>query len=193
MKILRYILTLVLTVAAVATGYFLFKTIQDPILFEQDRTERDEAVIEKLKTIRSAQLAYKQLYGHYAGAFDTLQTVIKTENFEIVKQIGDPNDSTVVSRREVIEVPIIDSLFKGDTKAVDEIALIPNGNGEKFKIQADIVIKNEIEIPAFQVEAPYEVFYDGLNKQFYADKVGSTMRVGSVTEGNTTGNWEKGK
>ena len=174
MKLLRTLLTLVLTLAAFGVAYLLFKTIQDPIVFERDRSIRDEAVIEKLKLIRNCQLAHKQINEVYAGSFDTLQNTIKTANFEIVKQIGDPNDSTVVSKKEIIEVPIIDSLFKGDMKAVDDLPLIPFGNGEKFKIQSDIITKNEVEIPAFQVEAPYEVFYNGLKEQFYADKKGTT-------------------
>lgn len=192
MKALRYIINLLLLIAIVFIGYSLVKTVEEPIAFEKAKEIRDDAVIGKLKKIRSAQLAHKEIYGKFTGSFDTLIQTIKTQNFDVVKQIGDPNDSTVVAQAVVTKKPIIDSLFDGKEELVDNLPYVPFSDGkEKFSIEQGAALKNGLTIPAFEVKTPYEVVYAGLVKKYYANKIGKSIKVGSLTEGTTTGNWEK--
>lgn len=191
MKILRLVLNISLLAACFYVGYLLFKTIEEPIVFEQQKELRDDAAIAKLKKIRTAQLIFKSLYEKYAGDFDTLITVINNDSIDVVKQIGDPNDTTIVVQTEITKRAIIDSLFKGNQAEANSLAEVPNTNGEKFNIQAQFIVKNEVPLPAFQVSVPYEILYDGLVRKYYAEQVGELMRVGSIREGTTTGNWEK--
>lgn len=192
MKILRLILNLALTLAIIYVGYQLYKSIEEPILFEQEQTLRNDATISKLKKIRSAQLVYKAKNDVYASDFDTLIQFIKNEDIDVVKIIGDPNDSTVVVRRETVKIPVIDSLFSGNVTKADSLPYIPyNNSGAKFKLRAKMITKNEVELPAFRASVPYNVLYEGMKKKYYSELDGLTMRVGSLKDGTTTGNWEK--
>jgi len=191
MKAIRILLNLLLLAGVIVVGYNLYKTVEEPIVFEQKRAVRDDAAIAKLQKIRQAQIIFKNKYGVYANSFDTLITVIKNEHLEVIKQIGDPNDSTQVSKTVVTKIAIIDSLFKGDAKAVEDLPLVPFTNNEKFGIVAQMIKKNDVEVPAFEVKTPYTSLYNGLIKKYYLNKVGKSMKVGSLEEGTTTGNWEK--
>ena len=191
MNIFRLILNLLLAVAVLFMGFKLYKTIEEPIVFEKQKKVRDAANIEKLTKIRSSQIAYKTLYGKYAADFDTLLTVIKSDSFDVVKRIGDPNDSTIVVRTEIFKHALLDSLFKGNKTEVDSLPYIPfTKPPQKYDIQADIITKNEVEIPAFEVSAPYKVVYNGMVKRYYADKLNENMQVGSMKDGTTAGNWD---
>lgn len=191
MNALRYILSVILLAAVCVLGYYLYKAVEEPITFETARVERDAATVVKLKKIRDSQIAFKLLHGTYAPNFDTLITVIKSDSFSVVKQIGDPNDSTKVVKTEVIRKALLDSLFKGDVTQVDELPIVPfTDKKERFKLEAKMITKNEVEIPAFEASTPYETLYNGLIKKYYQQKWGESMRVGSISEGTTSGNWE---
>lgn len=192
MTVIRYSLAVVLALACLFMGFKLFKEIQEPIVFEKQKTERDQAAIDVLKKIRQAQLAYKGQYGYYAADFDTLFTVVNTDSFEVVKTIGDPNDSTIVVKQELSKIAIVDSLFDGERSMVTDLRYVPNTDPRKeWNIDAKIITKNEVEIPAFQVGIPYRVIYNGLIKKYYADKADDLMAVGSLKEGTTAGTWDK--
>ncbi len=191
MKILRFILNLLLTIAICVVGYFLFLSIKEPIDFERESNLRKDAVITKLKKIRSAQLAHKDIHGRFCGDFDTLINMIKTDSFNVMKVIGDPNDSTVVVTQEMVKVSMLDSLFEEQPELVDALPKVPYTKDADFDIDARMITKNEVEVPAFEVSVPYEILYDGLIKKYYQDKVGYDLKVGDIYEGTTSGNWEK--
>ncbi|OWY25074.1 hypothetical protein C7N43_17530 [Sphingobacteriales bacterium UPWRP_1] len=192
MNTLRLVLNLVLIVVIALLAYLLIASIQEPITFQKEKAKRNAAAIERLKQIRGAQLAFKGKYNRYCGNFDSLVNMVKTDSFEVIKVIGDPNDSTVVVKKEVSKKAMIDSLFAGNVKAAEEMPIVPFGkNNERFSIQATKITKSNTEIPAFEVSAPLKVIYSGLPAKYYADKYNDNMRVGSITDGTTTGSWDK--
>ncbi|MCB0515719.1 MAG: hypothetical protein R2798_02285 [Chitinophagales bacterium] len=190
MNVIRLVITVLLALLAIFLGYRLYKTIQEPILFEKNKVVRDEANIAKLKDLRSLELAYKSRFGRFAGGIDTLKSFAKSGKLPILKRIGDPNDSTKVSRVDTLWVTVIDSLFKGNVAWVDTLGRVPYTGGEKYDVRSGIINKNDVLIPAFEISAPYTTVYKGLIQKYYTDKVGKDMRVGSMLDGTTTGNWE---
>lgn len=192
MNTIRLIMNVALIALIGFLAYLLIASIQEPLTFQKEKSIRDNAAIGRLKQIRSAQMAYQSKYNNYCGSFDSLINMVKTDSFEVVKVIGDPNDSTVVVRREVSKKSMLDSLFAGNVKAAEEMPLVPFAkNNERFSIQATRITKNNTEIPAFEVSAPLKVIYSGLPGKYYADKYSDNMRVGSITDGTTTGSWDK--
>lgn len=187
---LKYLLNLVLLGVVGYLCFMLYKTIEEPIKYQEAETIRKEASVEKLKLIRSAQIAYRNTNGKYAGDFDSLSNFIKTGDYMTLIKVGDPNDTTVQVRIDTSFVPIIDSLFKGNTASVDSLMSAPYTGGKKFIIEAGTVEKNEIEIPAFEAKIKYGDLYGGLVQKYYANIKDKFLQVGSMADATTNGTWE---
>jgi len=162
----KLLLNLILVGVVGFLGFQLYKTIEEPIQFNTQKSMRDEATIEKLKLIRSAQVAYRMQNGKYTEGFDTLLNYIKTEDYTVLIKTGDPNDTTQTVKIDTTTIPIIDSLFKGNMAKVDELPLVPFANGDG-------------------------TLYNGLIEKYFANKKDDYIQVGSMEDATTTGNWEQ--
>jgi len=192
MNAVKLVLNLVLVLASAFLVYKLVATIQEPITFQAERAKRDAIAIERLKQARSTQLAFKSKYNRYCSSFDSLITMIKTDSFEVVKVIGDPNDSTVVVKKETFKRSMLDSLFNGNAQALEQMPYIPfSPKNNKFNIQAATINRNNTDIPAFEISGPLKEIYAGLPSEYYADRYNENMRVGNINDGTTSGSWDK--
>ena len=63
---MRRIVNVMLVLIAVILGYWLYKSIQDPIEFQAEKEKRKDAVISVLKKIQTAQDMYRTIRGSYA-------------------------------------------------------------------------------------------------------------------------------
>lgn len=185
----RALLSLIFLAASFFLGYKIYESIKERLDFANYSDQRRELVVEKLKTIRDAQMVHRENHSKYASTFDSLKMSINNDYFNVLKKIGDPNDTTIVSRVDTIRVPIIDSLFKGDAAAVAALDEVPNG-GSKFSMESGFITKNEIELPAFEAKTQYKNFYDGLELRYYWDIADDYIQVGSLEDGTTGGNWK---
>lgn len=174
MKIAR----IVLTVISLVLAFLIYKGIKDPIDWQKEKKMRYGKVIERLKEIRTAQTAFRAEKGEYADNFESLIQFLKNGNFTVVKQIGDPEDSTAVVIRDTTFVPVRDSLFKGRADAIDSLPIIPFGDGAKFKMSAGKIEKGNVMVNVFEVVD---------TKPFDPKHV---LKVGSMTEPTNAGNWE---
>lgn len=186
------IINLVLTIGVFAAGFFLYKTIQEPIKFNAEYEQRNEMVKEKLKYIRDLQLAYKDVHGSFASTFDSLGMFVKEDSMRIVKIIGDPDEldaqgNPVPVVREIIKIPVRDTLMK-DKYPVDQLADIPGVEGEKFSLEKGTLERGRIMVPVFQVVATFPQMLKGMNQK-YIDPT-QVRKVGSLDEPNYNGNWE---
>jgi len=186
---MKYIINIILLAIVCYLGYELFNTVKEVVVFNKEKAIRDEATIDRLKLIRRVQLAHKTEKNQYAGTFDSLKLFALNGNYTILTKIGDPNDSTIVARTDTSFTSILDSLFKGDKTIANELDIIPHSGGAKFSLQAGKITKNDIEIPAFEVKAPYKAIYNGLVEKYYAAKLDQSMQVGSMADATTSGNW----
>src|SRR5690606_3652707 len=119
---------------AVGLTYFIYKGIQDPIEFEKEKDDRYEATIEKLRNIRKAQLAYKDVYGRFTGSWDTLINFINYDSVRNVRKIGELTDSMIEAKnteRRASEMGLINR----DTMRVNvkEAILTPGFDPEQLK------------------------------------------------------------
>ncbi len=185
MKGLKIGLNIVLLLIVAYLTYTLVLTVKEPIEFESQKAIRNDALISKLEKIRQSQTAFKNLYTEYASDWDTLVTVVKNDSFIVSKVIGNPDDSTVVTKTEEIKISILDSLFAGRTSSADSLPFVPNTSGVKFDLQADTIMRSGVIIPAFEASVPYTDAYQGLLKKYYATKIGQAFKVGSIKEGHT--------
>jgi hypothetical protein len=171
--------------------------------------ERYADVINRLKLIRKAQIAHKDVKGVYSNNFDSLMKFIDEGIFTLIQK----RDSSYMEYdrtyridmlREVVVVdtlgfvPVKDSLFK-DSDVYRNFAQVPvEGVEATFDIDAKIVDKNGYKVPVFEVKvAKNIVLYDQdedllkqENETVSVDGVnGPAIILGSLTEVSTSGNW----
>lgn len=187
--ILKILLNLVLFAGACFLSYQLFLTIQEPVVFGKMKSERDGACQERLKQIRSVQMAFKSSNKRYSKDWAELQSFAKSGEYKMLKKIGDPNDTTIVARVDTVRKSVLDSIFAGDVSQVDSMRFIPFSESNKFLLDAGNVMKNELEIPAFEVKAPYNTLYDGLIRKYWVKQRDKYIAIGSMEDGSTGGNW----
>ncbi len=185
-KIIQIALAIIILVLA----YFVWESIMTPIRFNKERAIREAKVIERLKDIRTAQVAYKSVYNAYASTFDTLTDFLRKGQFPVVRKEGDIDDSTAIIIRDTTLVPVFDSIFKGKTMTfIDSLPFIPYGEGEKFQIRADKIERSRVIIPVFEVFAAYGQFLKGLKTSNMVD-LKEGLKVGSMDSPSIDGNWE---
>jgi hypothetical protein len=67
-------------------SYMVYSSINAPIQFNEVKNERFLKVIDKLKDIRNAQIAYKSVNGVYADNFDGLIKFIDTAQYTLTQK-----------------------------------------------------------------------------------------------------------
>ncbi len=197
----KTIFQIILIAIAVVLGYFTYTSIMQPVNFNKEKRAREKVVIQYLKDIRSAQFIYKQLNNRYTGSFDTLIRFMDSAQIPVVKMIPDPNDTTytLTINDTVGYVKVADSLFRGQ-KNVDyrHINIIPFSGGKKFQMKAGVIEKGGVKVHVFEVKAPFTTFLKGMDEQLIVNLSASRkelkkytgLKVGSMTEPSTDGNWE---
>ena len=205
----RKIITYVLYFLSIILVFQIYNSIDAPIEFNKVKNERYQKVIERLKDIRNAQVAFKSVNGIYSDNFDSLVNFIETGQFTIIEK----RDSSYMQYdrvyridmlREVIVVDTLgfvsvkDSLFKNDNRYKD-LALVPiDGIDEKFSIKADIIDKNGYNVPVFEVKVSKDVILFDQNKDLLMQEKetvsvdgvnGPTLVLGSLEDVSTNGNW----
>jgi len=205
----RKIITYVLYFLSIFLVFLIYNSIDAPIEFNKVKNERYQKVIERLKDIRNAQVAFKSVNGIYSDNFDSLVNFIETGQFTIIEK----RDSSYMQYdrvyridmlREVIVVDTLgfvsvkDSLFKNDNR-YKNLALVPiDGIDEKFSIKADIIDKNGYNVPVFEVKVSKDVILFDQNKDLLMQEKetvsvdgvnGPALVLGSLEDVSTNGNW----
>ncbi|GIV32844.1 MAG: hypothetical protein KatS3mg031_0379 [Chitinophagales bacterium] len=185
---------IILSIVIAGMGFWLYKIIREPIVFEKEKKVRYEKTIQRLKDIRTAQIAYKDLKGRFAKNFDELIFSLKNDSVPVVKAIGDVPDSLTEAQalalgiiiRDTIYEPMLQRTFPQGVE-LDSLPYIPFTN-IRFTINAGEIRRNNVMVPVFEVSAPDTIILRGLNEKFIDPK--HELKVGSMTEPTYTGNWE---
>ncbi|PJB11271.1 MAG: hypothetical protein CO119_11975 [Flavobacteriales bacterium CG_4_9_14_3_um_filter_40_17] len=209
MKILKGLLW----VAIIGLSYMVYKSVVGPVEFNKVKEERYIKTITNLKDIRNSQLAYRTVTGKFANTFDELVRFIDTAHFTITQR----RDSSIVDKEMtkrygvttykdllVIDtigtVPVKDSLFKSSTRYKTMMNIPIEGVNAKFEMKADLITQNNIKIPVFEVKVAKDILLFDQDKNLLVQENqvvsvdgvnGTHLKVGSLTEVNTNGNWPK--
>lgn len=207
---MKTVIQIILGVVIIAMFYLVFKSIEKPIIFQNKKDKRYAAVVQSLKDIRSAQVAYKSLNKKYAADFDTLINFVKTAQLPLVKAIGHVPDSLTeekavelgIVKRDTLYVSVLDSLFSPKKRphfSIDSLPFIPFAHGEKFEMGAGEVESGKVKVKVFEAKALNKIILNGLNKQEIININAEQkklnrykgLKVGSLEESNNNaGNWE---
>ena len=203
------VLVILFGILSIYLGFKIYDSINAPIEFNKVRNERFTQVINKLKDIRDSQEAYKTVNGKYAGDFESLIKFIDTGNYTITTQrdssfmrydrayqIDMQQDTIIIDTLGTVKVK--DSLFGADDRYKSMMNVPFAQNDEKFEMKADIVDKSGYKAPVFEAKVKknvvlYDQPEDLVEKENSYQSVeevnGSEIKVGSLTDVSTNGNW----
>jgi|TARA_B110000967_G_scaffold103577_1_gene106246 hypothetical protein len=194
-------------------GYILIVSVYGKINFNELKEKRYKVVIENLKDIRDAELAHRTVTGQFQNNWDSLVKFIETEKFTITQR----RDSTIIDKeltrlygvdttKEIVIidtlgfVPVKDSLFGADPRYKTMMNIPTLSDGQKFELKAGLLDQNGINIPVFEASVSKKVLLFDQEKNFVdlesevksVEGVnGPSLKVGSMDEINTNGNWPK--
>ena len=201
---MKTVIQIILSIAILVLGYMLVDSIQQPIRFQQEQRARYNRTIDRLKDIRTAQLAYRSVYGEYTGSFDTLISFVKNDSFSVIMAIGDTDDSVAVALgqiiRDTIRVSVRDSLFHRGYP-IDSLRYVPStgGRDEFFLGAGEVMTGSGLAVKVFEANVHNDILLAGLDRQLVINMNDERvkreqfpgLRVGSLTETtNNAGNWE---
>lgn len=206
-------LNIALWLLIVFFGYQTYMSIYTPILFNKEKDKRYAQVIKNLIDIRDSQLAYKQVHGKFADNFDDLVKFVETGKYTIIeRKDAQVIDNELTSRfgvetmKDIVVVDTLgyvsvkDSLFKNSTRYKTMMNVPVGKPGAKFKLETGFIDQNDIKIPVFEASVKKDIILFDQEKDMIVQENqvisvdgvnGDVLKVGSMTEVNTNGNWPK--
>ena len=205
----RKITTYVLYILSLILVFLIFKSINSPIKFNEVKNERYSKVIDRLKDIRNAQIAFKSVNGIYSNDFEELIKFIDSAEFTITQK----RDSSYMEYdriyridmlREIIVtdtlgfVSVKDSLFANNIDYKNMASIPIEGVESLFTLKADVIDKNGYNVPVFEVRVSKDVILFDQNKDLLSQEKetmsvdgvnGPDLVLGSLSDVSTSGNW----
>jgi len=201
---LKPLLSIVLWVVIVFFAYKIYSSIMEPIQFNKIKKERYAKVINNLKTIRDAELAYAQVNRKFTDNYQALISFIDTAQFAVteIKNVVVTEQRgriTVDVEKRVVDTvgfePVINSFQGRDYKNMMKVP----GTDAQFELKTGTVEKVQgIQASVFEAKVDKAVVLEGLNKDLIRQEKealgginvpGEYISVGSLNEVNSNGNW----
>ncbi|MCK5169514.1 MAG: hypothetical protein KAQ75_06525, partial [Bacteroidales bacterium] len=195
----------------VVLAYFIWESIQTPIRFNKEKDQRYATTIQRLKDIRTAQLAYKDEYGKFTASFDTLINFVKYDSMKLVRAEGSIPDELLAQGwteeiavqegliiRDTIRFAIKDTLFPDNFKA-DDLWKVPFTENDSFELATAILIVSKLKMNVFEAKVHNDILLFDLDRQLVInlnDLMKNSnnfpgVKVGDIEEpNNNAGNWE---
>ncbi len=210
-KGLSILINILLFAVIVFLAWQVVKSIQAPIKFNTEQKARETKVVERLIDIRNAEVLYKNANNKYTANFDSLIQFCQTAEIPIVKIVPDPTDTTFTRtiNDTIGYVKVMDSLKSGrESFNINDLKWVPFSQPQQnYELEAGTIQRNGIAIPVFEARTPYEVYLANPGAAFsekeWKQRVDNAkaeresinryagLKVGSMEEATTDGNWEK--
>lgn len=209
---MKIVIQIVLTVVIGVLGYYTYKSVYGPVEFNKVKEKRYQEVILKLKDIRDAEMAHREITGTFTGSFDSLVKFLDTAKYVVTQR----RDTTFLDEEykksygvdKYIEDVVIDtlgytsvkdSLFK-KTNRYKDMMNVPYTDNKKFELEAGFLQKDKSKIAVFEAKVNKSDILSDLDQDLVVQEKqtvavdgvnGEYIKVGSMTEVNTSGNWPK--
>ena len=194
-KPVKIVIEVVLFVVIVGLVYAIYSSIMEPVNFEKQRTYRESVAIQRLKDIRTLQVAFMSEKGHYAATVDSLKSFYNNEDMVVTLSIGSPDDSAAVAHTKELRkanrritneqlyerylagdrnlvfsientIAVKDTLFNDRTDFnIDSLKTIPFSGGEPVIMEATVRRVSGVPVPLFEAKMPYKSLLKGLDNQ----------------------------
>ena len=180
---------------AAGLAFYLVNSIKYSIDEEARINAAEDKVIEKLKMIRDAQIAFQSVNGKYANEWDSLLNFVENGNIFLIQRREETvlldygAEETTLYLDTLGSVTVIDSLFSSipNFKA-SNLIFVPGYENVKFEIWASKIEKGGVEVDVVEVRNPKP--FDPNRKESNEANINKPLRFGSRTSITTAGNWE---
>lgn len=168
---MKVVMRVLLAIAIVLLAWVSWKSIQGPIDFNAEVAKRDQAVIQRLMDIRTAQVALRSQTGSYTASFDTLINFVKAGKIATLVRSGDLTEAQLESG--MTELKAMEIIRTGNEAKIKEAGLWDDVKN------APQLVRDSIFSPAVEVLYPNRTnFYpDSLRFVPYAP-AGTTFQMG---------------
>ena len=102
-KATKIIIEIALLALICGLVYVLYSNIMKPVNFNKEKESRQAVAVQRLKDIRTLQVAFKSVTGKFNSSIDSLKQFYEAGQMEIVMQIGSMDDSLAVMNTEAIK------------------------------------------------------------------------------------------
>ena len=102
-KSVKIALECVLAAVIVLLVWLTVKSVQKPVQFNNEVAARSQVAIQRLKDIRTLQVAFKSETGRFSPTLDSLKMFYESGKMAIVMQIGSMDDSVAVANTEAVK------------------------------------------------------------------------------------------
>jgi len=186
---------LVLPAIIVALVYAIVTSIMKPVNFNKETAYRSEVGIQRLKDIRTLQVAYKSVNNKFCSTVDSLKDFYLNGQMEVIMQVGSQDDSVAVAHTDAVKkanrkitaadlyqmylagdknlvfsvankIPVKDTLFNGRTDFnIDSLKYIPFSGKSPVQMEAVTKLVSGVQVPLFEAKMPYRLLLKGLDNQ----------------------------
>ncbi|MDC1310506.1 hypothetical protein N8215_02695 [Flavobacteriaceae bacterium] len=210
----KYILIFLWVFVAIYS-YKTINSVYEVIQFDDLKEVRYQKVIKNLIDIRDSELAHRSVKGQFQNNWDSLVKFIELDSFTLTQR----RDSSILDKemtkryggvktyKDIVIVDTLgfvsvkDSLFGVDNRYT-KMMYVPGAKDAdtKFELRSGYIEQNGLDIPVFESKVIKSVILYDQNKDLIfkenlvqsVDGVnGSALKVGSMDEVNTNGNWPK--
>ena len=204
-------IALILIPFNIILAYFVYNSVDSEVVFNEQAKERISENVQKLKDLRTLQIAFKKEKNVFANDFPTLLGFLMNDSLQIIKSEGETPDSMINGKqltdiralelglisRDTFYVSAKNSIFdetylntrnKNFTLDINTISKIPFTDLD-YNIEASEIEKGKVAVQVFEISASYRNVLIGLdaeNKKYALDNL---LKVGSMTEASLNGNW----
>ena len=192
---LKKLLTwLVLPVIIIALVYAIVASIMQPVNFNKEKDYRSEVAVQRLKDIRTLQVAYKSVNNKFVSTVDSLKDFYLNGKMAVIMQVGSQDDSVAVMHTDAVkkankkitaqdlyqmylagdknlvfsvenQIPVKDTLFNGRPDFnIDSLKYIPFC-GKPVEMEAITKMVSGVQVPLFEARMPYRDLLKGLDNQ----------------------------
>lgn len=212
---MKLVLQLLLWLVIIFLGWKLYNSVNGPVEFNKAKEVRYVKVIKNLKDIKAAEMAHNEITGQFTGNFDSLVRFIDTALFANVERRDTSyadvakNKAFGIDEGYYVEdiildtlgfTPVRDALFKGSDRYKTMMNIPIEGIDGKFELQAGKLEKSGATYSVFEAKVSKDIILQGLDADLIIQEKqvrsvegvdGPSIKVGSMTEVNTSGNWPK--
>ena len=203
-------ITLILIPVNIILAFFVYNSISSEVEFNKVAKERIAENVQKLKDLRTLQIAYKRENEAFADNFNSLMNFLQNDSTRIVKMEG-VNDTLIdgeeisdelalklgLIKRDTIYVSAMESIFDENyinsrdnnyPFDINSLNIIPFTN-KQYNIDANVIEKGKVSVQVFEISATYKDIFYGLDAENKKYDLNSLLKVGSMTEASLNGNW----
>ena len=204
-------ITLILIPINIILAFFVYDSITSEVEFNKQAKERIAENVQKLKDLRTLQIAYKKENDVFADNFNSLLDFLENDSTTIIKSVGETPDSLVNGKqitdaqalgmglisRDTLYVSAKESIFdenyikSRDNKYpfnINTISIIPFTE-QQYNIDANVIEKGKVNVQVFEISAAFKHVFNGLDAKNKKYDLNSLLKVGSMTEASLNGNW----